>query len=629
MEKHVETLESSVIRFAGDSGDGMQLTGTQFTETSALAGNDVATFPDYPAEIRAPAGTVAGVSGFQIQLSSHEIFTPGDAPDLLVAMNAAALKVNLPDVKKGGTLLLNTSGFNNKSLAKAGLASSPLEDGSLSGYRVVPVDITALTLKAIEGTQLGRKAAERAKNFYALGIVQWMYNQTLSHTEEWIEHKFGKKHPEFAEVNLAALRAGYSYGEHAEIFSHSRYVVPVAAIAPGRYKNISGNEAVAVGLVTAAQKAGLQLFLGSYPITPASDILHALALLRRFDVTTFQAEDEIAAITSAIGAAYAGALATTTTSGPGLALKGEGLGFAVMLELPLIVVDVQRGGPSTGLPTKTEQADLLQALYGRHGEAPLPVIAASSPGDCFWSAIEAARIAIRHMTPVVLLTDGYLANGVEPFKIPDVDAIPEIPVVFRTQKEGFFPYLRDKNLARPWAVPGTPGLEHRIGGIEKDQLTGAISYDGPNHEAMIRTRAAKIEKVADFYEPTEVFGAANGKVLLVGWGSTFGAIRSATRTLQARGAAVGHVHLRHLNPLPRDLGDIMKRYETVIVPELNAGQLAMVLKARFLRDVVSHTKVQGKPFKESELIEAVARYVENKNERSSGPAAHRPKQADA
>lgn len=628
MEKQVETLESSTIRFAGDSGDGMQLTGTQFTETSALAGNDVATFPDYPAEIRAPAGTVAGVSGFQIQFSSREVFTPGDAPDVLVAMNAAALKVNLPDVKKGGTIIANTAGFDKKSLEKAGLTKNPLEDGSLSAFRVIPVDITNLTLKAVEGTKLGRKAAERAKNFYALGIVYWMFHKPLSHTEEWIHDKFGKKNPDVAEVNLAALRAGHTYGENAEIFAFS-YTVPAAAIPPGRYKNISGNEATAVGLVTAAQKAGLELFLGTYPITPASDILHHLALLRHFGVTTFQAEDEIAGITSAIGAAYAGALAATTTSGPGLALKGEGMGLAVMLELPLVVVDVQRGGPSTGLPTKTEQADLLQALYGRHGESPVPVVAAQSPADCFWAAIEAARIAIRHMTPVVLLTDGYLANGVEPFLIPEVDSIPTIPVKFRTEKEGFFPYMRDDNLARPWTLPGTPGLEHRVGGLEKDQLTGAISYDGVNHEAMVKTRAEKVEKVADHYAPTEVFGDASGKVLFVGWGSTFGSIRTAVRTLRTRGASVGQVHLRNLNPLPRDLGDIMKRYETVIVPELNMGQLATILRAKFLVDVVSHTKVQGKPFKESELLDAVSQYVENKNERSSGGSAHRPKHADA
>jgi len=628
MEKQLETLESSTIRFAGDSGDGMQLTGTQFTETSALAGNDVATFPDYPAEIRAPAGTVAGVSGFQIQFSSREVFTPGDAPDVLVAMNAAALKVNLPDVKKGGTIIANTAGFDKKSLEKAGLKTNPLEDGSLSAFRVIPVDITTLTLKAVEGTKLGRKAAERAKNFYALGLVYWMFNRSLEHTEEWIQEKFGKKTPDVAEVNLAALRAGHTYGEAAEIFSFS-YEVPPAVIPPGRYKNVSGNEGTALGLVTAAQKAGLDLFLGTYPITPASDILHHLSLMRQFGVTTFQAEDEIAGVTSAIGAAYAGALAVTTTSGPGLALKGEGMGLAVMLELPLIIVDVQRGGPSTGLPTKTEQADLLQAIWGRHGESPIPVIAASTPADCFWAALDAARIAVRHMTPVILLTDGYLANGVEPFQIPDVDSIPAIPVKFRTEKEGFFPYMRDENLARPWAVPGTPGLEHRVGGLEKDALTGAISYDGVNHENMVKTRAAKLDKVADHYEPTEVFGDASGKVLFVGWGSTFGSIRTAVRTLRARGVTVGQVHLRHLNPLPRDLADIMKRYETVIVPELNMGQLATLLRAKLVANVVSFTKVQGKPFKESELLDAVAKYVENKNDRTSGGSAHRPEHADA
>ncbi len=632
MNKNVETLDSVVIRFAGDSGDGMQLTGTQFTETTALAGNDVATFPDYPAEIRAPAGTVAGVSGFQIQFSSHEVFTPGDAPDVLVAMNAAALKVNLGDVKKGGTLIVNSAGFDKKNLEKAGLARSPLEDGSLAAYRVIALDVTALTMKALEGTTLGRKAAERSKNFFALGLVYWMFTRPLEHTIDWIHAKFAKKSPEVAEANIAALKAGHVYGENAEIFAHS-FVVPPAAIEPGRYKNLSGNEAIALGLVTAAQLAGLDLFLGTYPITPASDILHHLAALRHFGVTTFQAEDEIAGVVSAIGASYGGALAATTTSGPGLALKGEGMGLALMMELPLVVIDVQRGGPSTGLPTKTEQADLLQAIFGRHGESPLPVLAPSTPADCFWTAIEAARIAIRHMTPVIVLSDGYLANGVEPFKIPDVAAIPRIPVHFRTDPSGFFPYERDEHLARPWALPGTPGLEHRIGGLEKHQQTGAISYDGDNHEQMVRTRAAKVAKVAESYAPTEVLGDASGEVLFVGWGSTYGSIRQAVRTLRARGHQVGQVHLRNLNPLPADLAAIFGRYRKVIVPELNLGQLSFLLRGKLLVDVVSHTKVQGKPFKESELLEAAAPHLaknpKEKHELIAGDRAHGSERADA
>jgi 2-oxoglutarate ferredoxin oxidoreductase subunit alpha len=620
MDKKVETLDSVVVRFAGDSGDGMQLTGTQFTETTALVGNDIATFPDYPAEIRAPAGTVAGVSGFQIMFSSQEVFTPGDAPDVLVAMNAAALKVNLPDVKRGGTLIVNTAGFDKKNLEKAGYAKSPLDDGSLSAFRVITVDVTGLTLKALEGTKLGRKAAERSKNFFALGLVYWMFNRPLEHTFEWIDAKFGKKNPDVAEANIAALKAGHNFGENAEVFSHS-FVVPPASIPPGKYKNLSGNEATAIGLVTASQLAGLDLFLGTYPITPASDILHHLATLRHFGVTCFQAEDEIAGVASAIGAAYGGALAATTTSGPGLALKGEGLGLAVMMELPLVAVDVQRGGPSTGLPTKTEQADLLQAIFGRHGESPIPVIAPCTPADCFWGALEAARIAIKHMTPVLLLTDGYLANGVEPFKIPDVESLPKIPVSFRTDPNGFFPYERDEHLARPWALPGTPGLEHRIGGLEKDARTGGVSYDGVNHEKMIHTRAAKVQKVAEGYAPSEVHGDQDGELLFVGWGSTFGSIRQAVRTLRQQGHKVGHLHLRNLNPLPNDLGDVFKRFGKVLVPELNLGQLAFLLRGKLLIDVQSFTKVQGKPFKESELLDAAAPFLTSTKTAGANAAA--------
>lgn len=601
----VETLDSVVVRFAGDSGDGMQLTGSQFSETTALAGNDLATFPDYPAEIRAPTGTTAGVSGFQIKFSSGEVFTPGDAPDVLVAMNPAALKVNLGELKRGGILIIDSGAFDAKSLQKAGYATDPRTDGALAAYRVFPVDIAAQTVAAVEGLGLSRKSAERAKNFYALGLVYWLFSRDAEHSLRWIDGKFGKKDPAIAEGNRRALKAGYAWGETAELFSH-HYQVPRASIAPGRYRSLSGNEAIALGLIAGAEKSGLELFLGSYPITPASDILHFLAAQKHLGVKTVQAEDEIAGIGTAIGAAYAGNLAVTTTSGPGLALKSEALSLAIMLELPLVVVDVQRGGPSTGLPTKTEQADLLQALFGRHGEAPVPVVAASTPADCFWAALEASRIALTHMTPVLLLSDGYLANGAEPFRIPDVASLPAIPVRFRTEREGFQPYARDERLVRPWVVPGTPGLEHRIGGLEKQDGTGHISYDGANHEKMVHLRAEKVARIADDYPPTEIYGDAAADTVVVGWGSTFGAIRSAVRTLRERGRRIAHVHLRHLNPLPKDLAALL-RGRRVITAELNLGQLAFVLRGSLGIPVETLSKVQGRPFGEAELVEALSK----------------------
>lgn len=610
MSPNPQQLETVIIRFAGDSGDGMQLTGNQFTQTSALAGNDLATFPDYPAEIRAPAGSLAGVSGFQLSFSSHEVFTPGDAPDVLVAMNPAAFKVNLSDLKDNGILIVNTSAFTKKDLAKAGFESNPLEDESLtSRYRVYPVDITKITLNAIADLGLPQRAAVRSKNFFALGLVYWMFSRSLDHTLAWVEGRFRAKMPLVADANIKALKAGYNYGETAEIFTEC-YEVKSAEIEPGRYRNITGNEAVAFGMAAAAELAGLQLFLGSYPITPASDILHHLSKLKHLGVKTFQAEDEIAGICMAIGASYAGALALTTSSGPGIALKGEALGLVMMLELPLVIVNVQRGGPSTGLPTKTEQSDLLQAMYGRNGEAPIPVIAASTSGDCFHAAIEAARIAIRHRTPVMLLTDGYLANGSEPWKIPDMADFAAIDPNFATDPEGFQPYSRDDNLARPWAVPGTPGLEHRVGGLEKQHLTGNVSGDPENHEFMCNLRAERVERIADHIPPLEIHGEESGKVLVLGWGGTFGALRAGTTRLQENGHSVSHVHLRHINPFPKDLGEIMGRFDRVLIPELNRGQLLGIIRARYLIDAVGLNKLQGKPFKEAEIVEAVTRQLE-------------------
>ena len=599
----IETLSRVVIRFAGDSGDGMQLTGTQFTATAAAIGNDLATFPDYPAEIRAPAGTLPGVSGFQVNFSSEEIFTPGDAPDVLVAMNPAALKANIKDLRPGGILVVNTDAFREIDLAKAGYAKNPLEDGSLAGYRLYQVEITRLTRAALKETGLPQRFQDRCKNFFALGMMYYLYHRSMDVSVEWIKQKFAAK-PELAVANTLALKGGYAYCEAAEIFQVT-YEVPPAHLQPGTYRNISGNQALALGLVAAAQKSGRPLFLGSYPITPASDILHELSQYKNFGVYTFQAEDEIAAVGSALGASFAGSIGLTTTSGPGMALKMEFIGLAIMVELPLVIVDIQRGGPSTGLPTKTEQADLLQAMYGRPSEAPCIVIAARSASDCFETAYEATRLSIAHMTPVILLSDGYIANGAEPWKLPKIDELPAIPVSFRTEAEGFLPYLRDpKTLARPWAIPGTAGLEHRIGGIEKADGTGSISYDPQNHEHMVHLRAEKVARVALDIPPSEVAGDNDG-VLVLGWGSTYGAITGAVRRARAEGLRVGHLHLRYLNPMPLDVGEILSRYDKVLIPEMNMGQLAMIVRAKFLKDVAQLNKVQGQPFKESEILDTV------------------------
>ncbi|MFQ5692791.1 MAG: 2-oxoacid:acceptor oxidoreductase subunit alpha [Nitrospinota bacterium] len=604
VQKQVETVETVAIRFAGDSGDGMQLTGTRFTSATALAGNDLSTLPDFPAEIRAPAGTLAGVSGFQINFSSHDVHTPGDSPDVLVAMNPAALKANLGDLKRGGMIILNTSAFNQKAYDKAGYTSDPLTDGSLEGYRVFQIDITKMTQAALKDMGLQPSVMDRSKNFFALGLMFWMYQRSMDNTIQWVKARF-RNRPEIVEANLRALQAGYHFGENTEVFQ-TTYVVKEAHLPPGTYRNITGNEAVAKGFVAAARLSGLRLFYGSYPITPASDVLHELSRYKNFDVITMQAEDEIAAVSAAIGAAFGGALGVTGTSGPGLALKSEAINLAVMTELPLIILDVERGGPSTGLPTKTEQADLLQALYGRNSDSPVPVLAASTSGDCFYAAIEAARIAVKYMTPVILLTDGYLANGAEPWKLPAVEDLPKIDVAFRTDPEGFAPYLRDpETLARPWVKPGTPGLEHRIGGIEKEDGSGNVSYDPANHEHMVRTRAAKIAGIAADIPLAEVDGEPKGKLLVVGWGSTYGAITTAVSILQARGASVSHVHLRHLNPFPRNLGEVIAGFEKVIVPEMNMGQLVKVLRAEYLVDAVGFNKIQGQPFKISEIVDRI------------------------
>jgi len=597
--------DTVVVRFAGDSGDGMQLTGTEFTLAAAVAGNDLSTFPDYPAEIRAPAGTLAGVSAFQVMFSSKEVHTPGDQPDVLVCMNPAGLKVHLPDLIEGGMLILNTDAFTPQNLGKAGYPTNPLEDGSLARWRVIKIDISQRVQAALKESGLSNKEIQRCKNFWALGLMFWLYNRETEREVGTIRAKF-KKRPELAEANITAFRAGYAYGEVTEMFPSS-YVVKAAKIEPGLYRNVSGNEATALGMVAAAQQAGLQLFLGSYPITPASDILHTLSTYRHFGVVTLQAEDEIAAVSAAIGASFAGSLALTTSSGPGVALKGEAMGLAVMTELPLVVVNVQRGGPSTGLPTKTEQADLLQAVYGRNGECPIPVIAASSPADCFDSAIEASRIALEYMTPVILLTDGYIANGSEPWKVPSVESLPKLTTRRRTETAGFAPYARDpKTLARPWALPGTPGLEHRIGGLEKADVTGNVSYDPDNHEHMIRTRARKVAGIADDLPLATVEGATSGDVLLVSWGGTLGAVRATREALAARGVtSVGHLHLRYIHPLQRNVGQILRSYKHVLVPELNNGQLIKVLRSEFLVDAKGINKIQGKPFKVSELVKVV------------------------
>jgi 2-oxoglutarate ferredoxin oxidoreductase subunit alpha len=604
-----EVIDQAVIRFCGDSGDGMQITGSQFTNTVALYGNDLATFPDYPAEIRAPAGTLPGVSGFQVHFSSNDVYTPGDSVDVLVAMNPAALKMNLPDLKTNGILIVNLDSFKENDLRKAQIATNPLEDHSLDGYRLFAVELTKMTRAALKELGLDTKSMDRCKNFFALGMCYWLYNRSMEPTHGWLQEKFKNKQ-QLVQANKLAMQAGYSYCEATEAFQIS-YEIPPAKLAPGVYRNISGNAALALGFVAASQKAGIPLFLGSYPITPASDILHELSMYKDFGVITFQAEDEIAAITSAIGAAYAGALGITSTSGPGMALKTEALGLAVAVELPLVICDIQRGGPSTGLPTKTEQADLLQALFGRNSEAPIPVLAPSSPGDCFWIALEASRIAIKHMVPVIILSDGYLANGAEPWKVPTVDELPEIPVHFETNPEGFLPYRRDPvTLSRPWAVPGTPGLEHRIGGIEKQDVTGNINYEPLNHEHMVRLRAAKVESVANDIPPIVVEGDESGDLLIIAWGSTHGPITAALNAQREKGRKVGHVHLRYLNPLPRDLGEIISRYKKVLVPEMNMGQLLMILRAKYLVDAQGYNKIQGKPFKTSEIEQKIEQMLD-------------------
>lgn len=604
MVKKTKSLDEVTIRFAGDSGDGMQLTGTQFTNTSAIMGNDLSTLPDYPAEIRAPQGTLFGVSGFQIHFGSTEINTPGDQCDVLVAMNAAALKVNLRSLVDGGAIIVNTDGFNDKNLKLAGYDSNPLVDASLSKYQLFQVDITKLTSLALADMNLPTKIVDRTKNFFALGMMYWMYNRSVDTTVEWIRSKFKSK-PDIVEANTRVLKAGWSFGETTEIFN-VRYDVKAASLPRGKYRNITGNTAVALGLVAAANKAKLDLFLGSYPITPASDILHELSMYKEFGVKTFQAEDEIAAITSAIGASFGGALAVTTTSGPGVALKTEAIGLALMVELPLLIVNVQRGGPSTGLPTKTEQADLLQALYGRNGEAPVPVLAASTPSDCFNTVFEAARIALKFMTPVMVLSDGYLGNGSEPWLLPHVKDLPDISPKFRIDPNNYLPYLRNEaTLSREWAIPGTPGLEHRIGGLEKQDRTGNVNYEPENHDKMVHLRAEKVERVANDIPLAKVEGDEKGDVLVVGWGGTYGAIRSAVEAKRAEGKSVSHLHLRYVNPFQKNVGELLYNFKHVLVPEINLGQLIKVLRSKYLVPAVGLNKIQGQPFKSSEIEEKI------------------------
>jgi 2-oxoglutarate ferredoxin oxidoreductase subunit alpha len=604
--KPIQDIEQATVRFCGDSGDGMQLAGTQFTNTSALAGNDVATFPDFPAEIRAPRGTLAGVSGFQIHFASKDIFTPGDQVDALVAMNPAALATNLIDLVRGGILIVNEDAFEEKGLKQAGYATNPLEDGSLAAYQVFPIEMTRLTRMAVADMGLGIKESDRCRNFYAMGLVFWLYDRSLDPTLRYIDAKFGKR-PEIAEANRRALRAGYNYGETVEAF-HSHFRVHKAQLPAGTYRNIMGNEALAWGMMTAAHLSGCELFLGSYPITPASDILHELARHKNFGVRTFQAEDEIAAVTSAIGAAFGGSMAITSSSGPGIALKQEAMGLAVMTELPMIVINVQRGGPSTGLPTKTEQADLMQAMFGRNGECPIPVIAARSPSDCFDVAIEAWRIATRFMTPVILLSDGYIANGSEPWRLPDIESLPRITIEHPTAPsngEVFHPYQRNERLARPWAVPGTPGLMHRIGGLEKQDVTGNVNYEPENHQHMVNLRARKIAGIADDIPLQSVEGPETGRLLVLSWGGTYGACVTAVREAIERGQSVAHAHLRYLNPLPRNLGEILARYDRVLIPELNRGQLRLLIRGQYLVDAQGLNKVKGKPFSAVEVSHAI------------------------
>ena len=607
MSKNVEQLDRVVIRIAGDSGDGMQLTGDRFTQETASFGNDLSTLPNFPAEIRAPAGTLPGVSSFQLHFADHDILTPGDRPDVLVAMNPAALKANLVDLPKGGTIIVDTHDFTDRALARIGWTSNPLEDGTLDSFTVHAVDLTQLTLDALAGTSLSRKDAGRSKNMFALGLLSWMYSRPVEGTLQFLRQKFASR-PDIADANITAFKAGWNFGETTESFAVA-YEVKPAPLPAGVYRNITGNMALSYGLIAAAQRAGLPLFLGAYPITPASDILHELSKHKRFGVRTFQAEDEIAGIGAAIGAAFGGSLAVTSSSGPGIALKGESIGLAVSLEIPLVVCDIQRGGPSTGLPTKTEQSDLLQAMFGRNGEAPVPIVAAQSPADCFAAALEAVRIALCYRTPVFLLSDGYLANGSEPWRVPNVADLPDISVRFATEPNGadgtFLPYLRDPDtLARPWAIPGTPGLEHRLGGIEKADRTGNISYDPDNHDFMVRTRQAKVDGIARTIPPLTVDDPeGDARVLVIGWGSTYGTIGAAVRRVRRAGYAIAQAHLRHLNPFPSNLGTVLAGYDKVVLPEMNLGQLATLIRSKYLVDIISVTQVRGMPFRAADLAE--------------------------
>jgi 2-oxoglutarate ferredoxin oxidoreductase subunit alpha len=609
IDKHLEELDTVTIRFAGDSGDGMQLTGTQFTNTSAIMGNDISTLPDFPAEIRAPAGSLPGVSGFQLNFSSHDIHTPGDQANVLVAMNPAALKVNLADLEEGGTIIVNTDEFTKENLERAAYASNPLEDGTLTGFRVHQLPISTLNMNALKGNvELSRKEMARCKNFFALGVLYWLYDRPLDPTLNWIRTKF-KKNPELVKANEVALKTGYNFAETTEVFT-THFTVKKAVIAPGRYRKITGNEATAIGFVAAAELAGRPLFYGSYPITPASDILHELARHKNFGVKTFQAEDEIAAVCAAIGASFTGHVGLTGTSGPGVALKQEAIGLAVMTELPLVIINVQRGGPSTGLPTKTEQADLFQAVWGRNGECPAIVIAPATPSDCFMMAIESVRLAFKYMVPVFYLSDGYLANGAEPWAVPVIEKLPRIEVKFASDPTNFMPYARDAaTLARPWAIPGTPGLEHRIGGIEKQNVTGNVNYDPENHHLMVKLRQEKVDRAVADVPPVEVFGATTGKVLVLGWGSTYGSITTAVEKLRNEGKSVSSAHLRHLNPFPGNLGEVLAGFETVIIPEMNLGQLCTMIRAKYLVDAIAFSKVKGRPFQIREIMQKVEEYL--------------------
>lgn len=610
--KNIQEVSRVTIRFAGDSGDGIQLTGNQFTRTTAIALNDLSTLPDYPAEIRAPAGTLYGVSGFQIQFSSQNIHTPGDEVDVLVAMNPAALQTGLKSLKKNGIIIINADAFTERNLRMADFSENPLENGILAGYQVFPVEITRLTRDALENIELTHKEKDRCKNFFALGMVYWLYNRSMNATIDWIERKFSRQ-PVWAEANVLALKAGRNYAEATELFATS-YRVPQAEIEPGIYRQITGNEALAFGLIAAAVKAGRNIFYGSYPITPASDVLQYMASYKHFGIQTLQAEDEIAAIGAAIGASFAGDIGVTATSGPGLALKSEFLGLAVMTELPLVVMDIQRSGPSTGMPTKTEQADLLQGLFGRSGEAPIPVVAASSPADCFYAAYEAVRVAIRFMVPVLVLSDAYLANGAEPWKIPDPEGLPEIKIEFAKAGDSYSPYQRDpKTLARQWALPGTPGLEHRLGGLEKQDVTGNVSYDPDNHDKMVRLRAEKVQRVGDFVEEPEIYGDPQGEVLVVSWGSTYGTVLTAVEQLRQEGKSVSFYHLRWVNPLPKKLETYIRQFRKVIVPEVNLGQLRQIIRSAYLVDAVGFNRMKGQPIAVSELKQAIEALLEEKN----------------